>query len=484
MKRHTMLAAATLALVTVGCERSADRITGGPGPQLNAARSVDQNIGINVLLSAAPTAAQLAELGTYGRVSGRLIEINAVFMRASVSQLPAIQALPFVLAANPDAERQGSPVDAVAVADFAGGLNTWNLDAVNVTDLITGPAPDRTIGFDGSGVYIGVLDTGLLDSWRQYFPQERIATQFAKAFSGGGQNQGSVSEPTNQWEHDQNSHGTHVTSTILGYSLFGTPINGVAPKATVIPVKVLNQAGFGWSSMVAAGIVYIGNLKRTGALGSAPVVINMSLGGSQLDAVEKGAIDFAIAQGVIIVAAAGNGGNNGMSFPGAYEPVISAAASGWVGEWKTCPPGSLNFRNWWRLCDVADPTNPDDFYITSFSSRERTDQDLDVVAPGSWVVGPFQLQSGKISYFFLGGTSMASPHVAGIVALMAQTKNDLTASEAETILEATAISLPAGSRSIRQPNGVTNVEFTWGTDATGAGLVRADAAVAAAAALP
>jgi len=473
MKRHTMLAAATLALVTLGCDRSADRITGGPGPQLNAARSADQNIRINVLLAAPPTAAQLAELGTYGKVSGRLVEINAVFMRASASQLPAIQALPFVLAANPDAERQGSPVDAVSVPDFGGGLNTWDLDAVNVTNFGAG----RTIGFDGSGVYVGVLDTGLLDSWRQYFPEERIATQFAKAFSGGGQNQGNVSEPPNQWEHDQNSHGTHVTSTILGYSLFGTPINGVAPKATVVPVKVLNQAGFGWSSMIAEGIMYIASLKA-GPLAGHPVVINMSLGGSRLDAVERAAVDFAVAQGVIIVAAAGNEGDRGMSFPGAYGPVISAAASGWVGEWKTCPPGSLIFRNWWRLCDVADaPTNPDDFYITSFSSREKEGQDLDVAAPGSWVVGPFQLQSGKISYFFLGGTSMASPHVAGIVALMAQKNPGLTALQAEGILEATAIPLAAGSRLIRRPN-LTDVTFTWGADATGAGLATADAALA------
>jgi len=473
MKRHTMVAAATLALVTVGCDRSADRLTEAEVPQLNAARSVDQSIGINVLLSAPPTDAQLAELAIYGTVSGTLGEINAVFMRASASQLPAIQALPFVLAANPDAERQGSPVDAVAVADFAGGLNTWNLDAVNVTDLIMGP--DRTIGFDGTGVYIGVLDTGLLDSWRQYFPQERIATEFAKAFSGGGQNQGNVSEPTNQWEHDQNSHGTHVTSTILGYQFGVNRINGVAPLATVIPVKVLNQAGFGWSSMIAAGIMYIASLKA-GPLAAHPVVINMSLGGSQLDAVEQAAIDFAIVQGVIVVAAAGNEGNAGMSFPGAYAPVISAAASGWIGEWLPGKDG--NTRNWWILDNVADPTKAAHFYITDFSSREKQGQDLDVAAPGSWVVGPFQLQSGTISYFFLGGTSMASPHVAGIAALMLQKSPRFSQGDVESILESTALRLGAGCRTVAQPSGPAQT-ICWGADATGAGLARADAAVAA-----
>jgi subtilisin family serine protease len=128
----------------------------------------------------------------------------------------------------------------VEVTDFLNGLSTWDQDAINITDF---GFNNRKVDFDGTGVYVAVLDTGLLDSWRQYFPQERIATQYAKAFGGGGGENGNVSEPTNKWEHDQNSHGTHVTSTILGYSLRGTPVNGTAPMATVIPVKVLNQNG-------------------------------------------------------------------------------------------------------------------------------------------------------------------------------------------------------------------------------------------------
>ncbi|MGH7673114.1 MAG: S8 family peptidase, partial [Gemmatimonadales bacterium] len=238
-------------------------------------------------------------------------------------------------------------------------------------------------------------------------------------------------------------------------------------------------AGFGWSSMVAAGIVYIANLKA-GPLAGHPVVINMSLGGSRLDAVEKAAIDFAIDQGVIVVAAAGNAGNAGMSFPGAYPPVISAAASGWVGEWSLLSNGAVN-GNWWINRDVADPTNADDFYIAEFSGREKMGQDLDVAAPGTWVVGPFQFQSGKTTYFFLAGTSMASPHVAGIVALMAEKKPSLTAFEAEAILEATAIPLPTPAepgRLVRNPNGTTR-NVMWEADATGAGLATANAALAA-----
>jgi subtilisin family serine protease len=303
-----------------------------------------------------------------------------------------------------------------------------------------------------------------------FFPQERIASELAMSFGGGGGEMGFVSSQPNKWEHDQNSHGTHVTSTILGYSLGGTPVNGVAPMATVIPVKVLNQNGSGWSSVVARGITYVADLKAEGGpLENYPVVINMSLGGSELDTMEQEAIDYAISVGVIIVASAGNEGTAGMGYPGAYEPVISVAASGWVGEWTS--------GSWWTS-NVADPTSPDDFYITDFSSRELAGQDLDVAAPGSWIVGPYKINSGnRASYYYLGGTSMASPHVAGIVALMAQKNPGLSAFEVETILETSAIPLPAGSRNVVSPYGL--VTISWGDDATGAGLATADAALAA-----
>ncbi|MBN1936270.1 MAG: S8 family serine peptidase [Anaerolineae bacterium] len=391
----------------------------------------DASIGVNVLLNTAITDGILVELGRYGKVLDLLVEVNALTMKIKESQLSAIQALPYVAAANPDSERKGAPIDAVPAANFADGLSTWDLDAINVTDF---GFDNRQVDYDGEGVYVAVLDTGLVNTWRQYFPEERIAAEYAKSFGGGGGEQGNVSEQPNKWERDTNSHGTHVVSTILGYSLGGTPINGVAPMAKIIPVKVLNQNGSGWSSVVARGITYIAELKAEGGpLHGSPVVINMSLGGSALDAMEKAAIDYAISQGVIVVASAGNEGEAGMGYPGAYEPVISVAASGWVGEW-------LN-PYWWYALDVADPTNPAEFYITDFSSRELPGQDLDVAAPGSWVVGPYQVNSGQLSYYYLGGTSMASPHVAGTVALMLQQNPGLSAADAESILESTALDL-------------------------------------------
>ncbi len=437
-------------------------------PPLYAGNSSNATIGINVVLNTDINSTILTDLGKYGKVRDVVYEIRAVTVVGKSTVLPQIQALSYVLAAAPDAQRDGIPVDTVEATDFSGGYNTWNLDAINVT---AGPgSTTRTVAYDGSGVYIAVLDTGLVDMWRQYFPQERIMSQYAKSFGGGGNDLGKVSEQPNKWEHDTNSHGTHVTSTILGYSLNGAAINGVAPLANVIPVKVLNQNGSGWSSVIARGITYIADLKA-GELAGSPMVISMSLGGSVLDPMEQAAIDYAISKGVIIVAAAGNRGTLGMHYPGAYAPVISVAASGWIGEW-------IGGSNWWLTGNVLEPTSASDFYITTFSSRQLPGQDLDVAAPGSWVVGPYQPNNGQIAYYFLGGTSMATPHVSGIVALMAQKDPALTASLAETILESSAVALPPGCRSVPQSDGSLTT-ICWLSDATGAGLATADAALAA-----
>lgn len=428
------------------------------GSALAASPTGSNRIGINVALNQDVTPAILADIGRFGAVRDVMDAIDALTIHAPASALGDIQALPYVSAANADEVRTGRPLDTVQAADFSGGLNTWNLDAVNVTELGDG----RVEGYDGAGVYVAVLDTGLVGNWRQYFPEERIAIEHAISFGGGGGEVGSVSTQPNKWGEDQDSHGTHVTSTILGYSFRGTPVNGVAPMATVIPVKVLNQNGSGWSSVVARGIEYVADLKA-GPLNNSPVVINMSLGGSRLDAVEKAAIDYAIAKGVVIVASAGNSGTRGMGYPGAYAPVISVAASGWTGEWATA--------SWWYGSDVPDPTDPADYYIAEFSSRRKAGQDLDVAAPGASIVGPFEVNSGQTSYFYLSGTSMASPHVAGIAALMLQKNPNLTAAQVESALEASA--LPVGcTRSRKQ-----STTGCFSSEAAGSGMVTADRAL-------
>jgi len=433
---------------------------------------------------------------------------------------------------------------AVSVAALGGAsatvgtFGTWDADMINIQ------AVEQT----GAGVYVAVLDTGLVPNWRDYFPEDRIATDLGVGFQqpvsfkagndvcGLGVLVGALRRTT--WVGSTGStHGTHVASTILGYdyrsnsdAAAGFPIppitvGGIAPDVTVIPVKVLadyqlpalpqcptpipsQKVVFGTDEMIAAGINYVTDLAMAGYR---PMVINMSLGGGALAPVEKAAIDRAIANGVIVVAAAGNEGEAGMSYPGAYAPVISAGSVGWTKEWLY-PGDGPRYRMWWLQYpdlplrpgsgDVADPTSVNDVYVSDFSSRAFPDQELDVLAPGSWVRGPFpgfpgfnhlpwwskgvgDLFGGNAgNFYYVGGTSMATPHVAALAALMLQKDPSLTQAEIETILKTTTLAL-ASSGSADIWNNTVAATITWDTDCegtpcdpVGAGLVQADAALA------
>ena len=441
----------------------------------------------------------------------------------------------------------------------AGGYHTWDSDLVDV----------EKVSQTGSGVYVAVLDEGLVPNWSDYFPQARVATQYGKGFyqpvyfKSHGADPCALEVEAGQLRDDNfigsrgSSHGTHVASTIIGYSYrsnadlaqgFPLPpiqVRGIAPDATIIPVKVLadyqvpalpkcpNPAlqkqglvTFGTDEMVAAGINWVTSLKQ-GPLAGHPVVINMSLGGSELTAGEQSAIDNAIAAGVVVVAAAGNEGDAGMAFPGAYAPVISAGSMGWTGEWldqeteSGGPANGFRYRMWW-LQNVqgngagtagvlepplfADSGNVSDevttglVYVSDFSSRQLTGQDLDVVAPGSWVRGPFPGLPGynhlpwwshgigdlvghnSGNFFYVGGTSMASPHVASVAALMLQKNPSLTAGQIESILESSALPLGPGTRQVWDPFNASGPNFypiSWGANATGSGVLQADTAIAA-----
>jgi subtilisin family serine protease len=422
----------------------------------------------------------------------------------------------------------------------AGGYSTWDADLINID------AVPQT----GKGVYVAVLDTGMVPNWRDYFPKERIATHLGTGFDQSvifrvGANPcqldaevGPLRRTT--WVGSTGStHGTHVASTIIGYSYqsefdaragFPLPpiqVRGIAPEATIIPVKVLadyqvppapqcgqpgGKAVFGTSAMVAAGIDYVTNLALAG---HRPMVINMSLGGGALEPVEQAALDRAIANGVIVVAAAGNEGESGMSYPGAYPPVISAGSVGWTGEWLY-PGSGPRYRMWWLQYpnapivpgsgDTADPTSIAEVYVSDFSSRAiaSAGHQLDVLAPGSWVRGPFPGNPGfnhlpwwsngkgalrgrnSGNFFYVGGTSMATPHVASVAALMLQKNPGLSQAAVEAIMKGTALPIPAvGSKLVFDFSAWADI--TWDNDcgalgacdAVGSGLVQADAAIGA-----
>jgi subtilisin family serine protease len=270
-------------------------------------------------------------------------------------------------------------------------------------------------------------------------------------------------------------------------------------------VKVLGNKGWGWDSSLVAGILYIAGLKdedpENGEI-YAPMVINLSLGAPYPLSIEKMAIDYAISKGIIVVAAAGNLGEAGMDWPGAYPEVISAGACGWTLEvigdgepplpwWRDDVPEDLGTLDMWG--------NEFQAYITDFSGRELLgtglyEQDLDVVAPGSWVIGPCMLNGiahprytppGKPrEYYPVGGTSVSAPHISGIVALMLQVdleqngNQTLDAPQVETILENTALPIAAPSSALVYDPFIGTLQLiSWDTDATGAGLVQADAAI-------
>ncbi|MEM3357122.1 MAG: S8 family serine peptidase [Candidatus Bathyarchaeia archaeon] len=405
---------------------------------------------------------------------------------------------------------------------------TWDADMIN-SDIT---------GYTGKGLYVAVLDTGLAPNWRDYFPEEKIAAHLGKGFkeniiwdskTGTFRESGVVHE-TSFIGCTGSTHGTHVTSTIIGYYYYAPAdelsglalppiyVEGIAPDVTIIPIKVLADYHigkrhlnedydemhmvFGTDRMVAAGIRYATNLKIAGY---SPMIITMSLGGSTPSPIIEDAINYAIANGVIVVAAAGNEGELGMSWPGAYPQVISVGACGWKYEWYwpgTTPPPP-RYRLWWLqdetygYNDIPEPTPANDVYITDWSSREKEGQDLDVVAPGSWVRGPYPGTPGYShlpwwsngwgwlvganpgNFYYLGGTSMATPHVAAVIAQILEKNPTLTQIQVEYILKTTALSIAPGSMSVYDLSPTPGwYTYSWGNDATGSGLVQADAAVA------
>jgi subtilisin family serine protease len=450
-----------------------------------------QMIGINIRLNQSLNNNILQDLGAHGEVLDVLSQINGVTLRAHSSELSTIQSLSYVAGANLDEQAD--------LADFSDGTNYWNLDAVNVTDF--GTTPPRVVGYDGDGVYVGVIDSGLPFNWRAYLPEERIALEFARGFGGGGGNRGTVSSQPETWERDTLGHGIAVTSVILGfrYNLLDPPLpatfNGVAPEATVIPVKILGEPNSYRYSVLTRALLYLTDLKIDGHLGNSPLVINHSGGGSSDDVLVRAAIDYAIAHGVVVVAVAGNEADAGMRFPGRYAPVISAGSTGSVGEF---PPNDPTFIQW-VLNDVAE-TDPSQHFIAPDSAWELPGQDLDVLAPGFFVPIPGPLGGAGIGledYIFALGTSFASPHVAGIAALMLQKNPGLAPAQIEQILENTALPLPPGCRNTRFAGfshghwpsirfidlvrGLFAFDVTvcWNASPTGHGLVQADAALAA-----
>jgi serine protease len=219
----------------------------------------------------------------------------------------------------------------------------------------------------GSGIVVAVIDTGVTKT------TDMDKTEFVAGYDF----------VNNKAEaNDDNGHGTHVAGSVAQSTNNSIGVAGVAYQAKIMPLKVLSAAGGGTVSDIAESIKF--------AADKGANVINMSLGGGGESALMKEAIDYAHAKGVVIVAAAGNENQGSASYPARYNHVIGVAAFDAKGE-------KAEFSNFGAGVDIAAPGGGHGSRVW----QETIDPD-----------------GGAPQVIGLQGTSMASPHVAGVAAMI------------------------------------------------------------------
>ena len=259
----------------------------------------------------------------------------------------------------------------------------------------------------GDGVVVAVVDSGISPDG------EDLACQtFVSPYNAITQTMGVLAAS------DDHGHGTHVAGTVAQCTNNGVGVAGVAFNAALMPVKVLNSGGNGLMSDVAAGIDWA---RTHGA-----DVINLSLGCvSCSSSLVEDAIDAAVADGVVVVVAAGNENAGSVDYPASNPKVIAVGAT-----------------------DFNDLRAP-------YSNRGGA---LDVVAPGGdlnqdangdlepdGVLQETFTTADGFGYYWFQGTSMAAPHVSGAAALLISKHPGIDPATVKKVLEDTALDLgPVG----------------------------------------
>jgi serine protease len=286
-------------------------------------------------------------------------------------------------------------------------------------------------------VVIAVVDTGIWvthpDFAGRLLPGFDFVTNATRAADGDGWD----ADPT---DSNHEFHGTHVAGTIGAASNNRVGVAGVAWACPILPVRVLGNGG-GTDFDIAAGIRWAAGLSVPGAPPNAnPArVINLSIAGYGTFPAEADAIQSVIAAGVCVVAAAGNDDTDAPAYPASFPGVISVSA--------VAPDLSpATYSNYGDSISVCAPGG---------------DQTAGMSGILSTFVDPITLQP---TYRELQGTSMASPHVAGVVGLVLSVNSTLTPAQVKTLLETTSFDL-----------GDTGFDIFYGH-----GLVDAEAAVRAA----
>jgi serine protease len=286
----------------------------------------------------------------------------------------------------------------------------------------------------GAGINVAVIDTGYrphADLSGQILPGYDIITSAAIAADGDGRDS-DASDPgdstiagqcgTGAPAQDTSSswHGTHVAGTIAAKTNNGIGVAGVAYGAKIVPVRVLGKCG-GYTSDIADGIIWASGGTVTGipANPNKARVLNLSLGGSgACDSTTQNAINSARSRGAVVVVAAGNSNVNASNAnPANCAGVIAVAAVGRSG-------GKASYSNYGTNVDVAAPGGDSGAGILS-----------------TWNAGT-TTPAGD-NYGYMMGTSMATPHVAGVAALMLAKNPNLTPDEVESKLKSTARAFPA-----------------------------------------